>query len=38
MVCACVLRVFVYVLGLIVFVCLNCGVWCDAVWFVLRVC
>ena len=37
MVCFCVLRVFVYVLGLKVFVCFNCDVWRDVVWPVLRV-
>ena len=38
MMCVCVLRVLVYVFGLIVFEWFNCGVWCDVVWFVVRVC
>ena len=38
MACFCVLRLFVYVLGLIALVCFICDVRCDVVWFVLRVC
>ena len=37
MVCFCVMRVFVYVFGLNVFVWFNCDVWRDVVWPVLRV-
>ena len=33
--CMVCLRYFCVFVGLIVFVCFVCGIWCDVVWFVV---